>query len=1201
MARTGKVRPILRGLAFAGVITSTLILPALQAAVFTVTNTNDSGAGSLRQAVIGSNASGGTDTISIDASLNGATISLASALPALTGSVIFSGPASSNLTVTSATNIFTGGFAVTKQGAGTLVFAGANTYSGGTTVSAGTLQGDTTSLQRNITNNAAVVFDQATNGTYSSNMSGTGSLTKQGAGTLILSGSNTHTGGTTVSAGTLQGNTTSLRNNITNNATVVFDQAGAGTYSGIMSGSGALIKQGAGALTLSGANTYSGGTTVNGGSLRGNSTNIQGNITNNASVVFTQTANGTYAGAMSGTGSLTKQNGGTLILSGANTYSGGTIVTAGTLQGNTTSLQGNIVNNATVVFDQAGSGTYTGNMSGTGRLTKQNAGTLILSGVNTYSGGTTVSAGTLQGDTTSLQRNITNNAAVVFDQATNGTYSSNMSGTGSLTKQGAGTLILSGSNTHTGGTTVSAGTLQGNTTSLRNNITNNATVVFDQAGAGTYSGIMSGSGGLVKQGAGALTLSGANTYSGGTTVNGGSLRGNSTNIQGNITNNASVVFTQTANGTYAGAMGGTGSLTKQNGGTLILSGANTYSGGTIVTAGTLQGNTTSLQGNIANTATVVFDQVSDGTYASVMSGTGRMRKQGAGTLTVSANNTYTGTTTVTGGRLDVNGAVAGPVTVQSGATLGGVGQVGSITNSGTVAPGNSIGTLTVNGNYTHNSGATLEVEVDSAGLSDLLDVTGTATLNGGDVHVVALPGSFTAGTMYTFLTAAGGVSGTFATVTHSFAFVNPQLLYGADDVRLLLVRNQSSFASVGATPNQGSVAGALDSLSVYATGDMGYVIDSIVMMSAPAAQNAFDQTSGEIYGSLAAVGLENTTHSLSLIADRVRYLHSRRAERRRPRAAIEDSTAPDAPEPPVLRFASDSRSELTSLSRLMDGDWRRDPPWNAWTTGYGAGGDVDSDGNATAFDYSFAGTIIGMDRVVDDNTIAGVALGFSPFRVDRNEARDEIEAESYSLNFNGNHNFGPHYVLGVVGYGHDEYDASRRMSFGAIDRTAQADFDGDAFALYVESGLTGCWNSHVFQPLIGLQYVHLHHDGFTETGADALDLALPENGFDSLRLALGARIVHSFVTERGWTFVPEARIRWMHEFLDDAGIIAPRFAVGGSPFPISGGRLGRDFLVLGAGLTVQLTDRVGVFAGYDAQVSGHETGHGGHGGLQLAW
>ena len=603
---------------------------------------------------------------------------------------------------------------LTKIGEGTLTLTGANVYTGGTTISAGTLAVSDGTLpsplgKATIVNNATLSFDNSTVSqvTFAAPVSGRGAFVKTGTGVLILSGANTYTGGTTVTAGVLAGSPRSLRGAIVNSGSVVFDTSSiSGTQSGVISGTGSVTKNGSGTLTLTGANTYEGGTTVGGGTLAGSATSLQGDIIATAGVVsFNQAAAGTYAGNISGAGSLIKLGAGVLTLTGTNTFSGGTTVSSGTLQGNSANLQGNIVNNGSVVFDQATSGEYAGIMTGRGRLTKTGNGTLTLSGDNLYSGGTTVSAGFLAGTVISLQGNIVNNAHVQLTETTQGSYVGAMSGSGVLTKLGEGTLTLTGVNTYRGGTIVSDGTLAGSTRSVQGNITNDSVVQFEQTTAGTYAGAMSGSGQLVKVGSGTLTLSGANTYSGGTTVSTGTLTGTATSLQGNISNGTLVTFNQSGTGTYAGVMSGVGNLTKTGSGTLILSGGNTYSGGTTVSSGTLQGSTSSLRGTIGNNARVVFDQSTAGTYTGTMFGSGSLSKTGSGDVSLTGNNTYRGSTTLSAGGLYIEGNQAGAtgaLTVAQGATLGGKGIIG--------------GATTISGNHRIGQSAVESPGTDTAGI-----------------------------------------------------------------------------------------------------------------------------------------------------------------------------------------------------------------------------------------------------------------------------------------------------------------------------------------------------------------------------------------------------------------------------------------------------------------------------------------------------
>ncbi|QLH37257.1 MAG: autotransporter-associated beta strand repeat-containing protein [Parachlamydiaceae bacterium] len=233
-----------------------------------------------------------------------------------------------------------------------------------------------------------------------------------------------------------------------------------------------------------------------------------------------------------------------------------------------------------------------------------------------------MTTGTLQGNATNLpQAGITDNSTLVFDQSTPGTYASNITGTGALVKQGASTLVLTGTNSYAAGTIISAGTLQGNTTSIpaSNGVLDNGILVFDQAANGTYSGNITGTGSFVKQNAGTLILSGTNTYAGGTTITGGTLQGSTTNIpSGPVLNNSILIFDQPTTGVFSGPISGTGMLIKQNAGLLILSGANSYTGSTTITGGILQGNTNSIpSGSVIDNATFVLDQNFDGTFGEV--------------------------------------------------------------------------------------------------------------------------------------------------------------------------------------------------------------------------------------------------------------------------------------------------------------------------------------------------------------------------------------------------------------------------------------------------------------------------------------------------------------------------------------------------------------------------------------------------------
>ncbi|WP_421567192.1 autotransporter outer membrane beta-barrel domain-containing protein [Stenotrophomonas sp. PD6] len=308
-------------------------------------------------------------------------------------------------------NTLTGDGALTKLGSGTLVLTGDNDYQGGTTVSAGTLQlgdgGTTGSIVGDIVDNGMLVFDRSDVLTVDGLISGSGSVSQIGDGTTVLTADNTYVGGTTISAGTLQlgdgGTTGSIVGDITDNGTLVFNRSSTFAVGGVISGSGDVIQEGAGTTVLTGTNTYTGGTTINDGTLQlgdgGSTGSVLGDIEDDGSLVFNRNNLLTVAGVISGSGTVTQMGSGTTALTGTNTYTGGTTISAGTLQlgngGSTGSVVGDIADNGNLVFNRNNLFAIDGVISGSGTVAQVGSGTTVLNALNPYTGATIVGAGTL--------------------------------------------------------------------------------------------------------------------------------------------------------------------------------------------------------------------------------------------------------------------------------------------------------------------------------------------------------------------------------------------------------------------------------------------------------------------------------------------------------------------------------------------------------------------------------------------------------------------------------------------------------------------------------------------------------------------------------------------------------------------------------------------------------------------------------------
>ncbi|MER3179194.1 autotransporter-associated beta strand repeat-containing protein [Salmonella enterica] len=477
------------------------------------------------------------------------------------------------------------------------------------------------------------------------------SLIKQGAGTLILNAENTYTGGTTISGGTLVAtNVDALGSgDVTDDATLELNTDG--TFDNAINGSGQVVKSGDDTLTLSGRNTYTGGTIISGGTLVASNVEAlgTGDVTDNA--VLELNTGGDFINNIGGTGRVEKSGDDTLTLSGSNTYTGGTLISSGTLvASNVEALgTGDITDNAVLELNTGG--TFDNVISGSGQVVKSGDETLTLSGANSYTGGTLISSGTLvANDVNALGTgDVTDNA--VLELNTGGTFDNAISGSGQVVKSGDETLTLSGSNTYTGGTTINDGTLIATSVDAlgSGDVTDNA--VLELNTGGDFDNAISGSGQVVKSGDETLTLSGTNSYTDGTLISGGTLVATNLEAlgTGDVTNNATLELN--IGGDFTNNISGSGQVVKTGDETLTLSGANSYTGGTTISGGTLVASNVEALGSGDVTDNATLEMNTGGDFDNAISGSGQVVKSGDKTLTLSGANSYTGGTTISGGTL----------------------------------------------------------------------------------------------------------------------------------------------------------------------------------------------------------------------------------------------------------------------------------------------------------------------------------------------------------------------------------------------------------------------------------------------------------------------------------------------------------------------------------------------------------------------
>ncbi|WP_043879055.1 S8 family serine peptidase [Azorhizobium caulinodans] len=761
------------------------------------------------------------------------------------------------------------------------------------------------------------------------------------------------------------------------------------------------------------------------------------------------------------------------------------------------------------------------------------------------------------------------------------TFSNDISGTGGLIKAGAGTLTLIGTNTYSGGTTIAGGTLQigngGTTGSITGNVLDNGTLAFNRSDALTYGGVVSGAGNLVKAGAGTLTLTGANTYTGGTTISSGTLQigngGTTGAIVGNVANSDTLAFKRSDTLTFGGAVSGTGRLVQAGTGTTILTGTNTYTGGTTISSGTLQigngGTTGSIVGNVVDNGTLAFNRSDSFIFSGAISGTGNLVKDGAGTLSLTGNNSYTGLTAVIGGQLSVNGAFASQLAIGSSGTLRGTGTLnGPLVVAGRLAPGNSPGTLTVAGPVTFASGSTFQTDIDGTGTgtgagnySRLVTTgsSGTVTVTGGTITPTlrGITGSATnsytpsLGSSYTVIQTSAGLAGSFSGLAQPASGLPTSTRFDAlyTPTSLSLVVTPLSYGTLAAnglasTANTNATGAALDSFrptaGVAMAGTTGLLFGNLYTLTPAALPYALAQLSGEAHASAAAQVFEDARQVRSAIYDRL------------------DGSA-----------AAKAGTDSARLSKSLD--------IAIWATGYGGWGNASGSG-AYKLDWTQSGFIGGADVEVFGNTRLGLALGTGSSAGNVGSLNSTVDNSHTDLAAYGATRFGALLAKYGVAYSWNNIDTSRTVAFSGLWNQLGSSADGNTTQVFGELSYDFRVNQAQVSPFASVAYVKQDFDAFHETGGAAA-LYGSTLGMTTTLTTVGARVSTDIALGNG-TLTPSAKLGWQHAFGDTATGATMWFA-GSNPFLVTGTPIARDALALNLGLAYGFTNNVSASVAYD--------------------
>nr|WP_249153580.1 autotransporter outer membrane beta-barrel domain-containing protein [Bradyrhizobium diazoefficiens] len=1005
-----------------------------------------------------------------------------------------------------------------------------------------------------------------------------------------------------------------------------------------------------------------------------------------------------FSNASAGTATINNGAGGVLSFHNTTTAAASSIINDGTLNfdGSATAGSATITTNNGATTNFSGSAT-----GGSARFTTNAGGTVDISGLT--SGGMT--SGSIEG---------AGNYALGANTLTTGSLNTStqvdgiISGTGGLTKVGAGTLTLTGTNTYTGATTISAGTLA---ISGFGSISSSSVVTVDATfdisasavpfnaittlagsssgavnlgannlvitnGSTEFSGVIQGTGGFEVFG-GTQTLSGLNTYTNVTQIDAGAtlaLKGG-----GSIANSLYVAFSGAAstldisqttsgasvtqllsfgtNGVVAlgsktltltagsgtafggviqdgGIGGGTaGNLAIANGGLQQLYGTNTYTGTTTIASGGELDlvNFGGSDGSIATSSSVIANGIFDITALST--GTAIKSLSGAGTVNLGANtltitngngtfsgviadgaaggglaltggmqtltgiNTYTGATAVNGGTLVVDGSLLNSLTtINTGGTLAGSGTIAGVAvNGGTLAPGsaaNPFGTMTISGSLIFTAASTYLVQVSSTSAS-LAQVNGAADLGGATVRA-----NFTSGTVkkqYTILTAAGTLAGsTFnSTVLSNMPTLNATLSYDTNNVFLNV--NVNFAQGAGLNVNQQNVANTLTNF-FNTTGGIPAAFAALT----PA---GLTTASGELGTGIIQSAINAGGQFLNLMLDPTVVGRSGGFAKAGSVAQFAESNeaAAYASKRPATAREREAYAMATKAPLFSSQPSSR---WSVWAAGYGGSAGVGGNAQVGSQDLTARvwGGAAGADYRISVDTLVGFALGGGGLNYSLANAMGTGSADLFQAGVYGRHNFGPAYVSAALAYGWHDVTTNRTVALAGADQL-QGRFKADTFSARFEGGYRFTTPLIGITPYAAAQVTNFNLPNYSEVslnGGGLFALNYASQSLTNTRSELGLRTDKSYAMQSG-VLTLRGRAAWAHDYNPSRAVTALFQTLPGTGFVVNGARVDADSALVSGSAEMKWLSGFSIAATFDGEFSGNVTSYSGKGVFKYAW